>query len=486
MPTLVIRADAGPRIGVGHVMRCLALAQGWRDRGGDAVLLSSALPEGIARRYRNEGIDIVPQAAAPAKDDAASMLDVARAREADWVVLDGYDLGTEHQDRARQSGARVLAIDDHAHAGRYTADFIVNPNPHARPELYGEAAGRALCGPRYAMLRREFRRHAPFVRSTPPLASRLLVTLGGSDVGRFGDDLVAALEDRSLAEVKTTIVRGAGQPALGCPNERVRILDVQDDMASAMLEADVAVASAGGTTWELAFMQVPSLLVTLAENQVAVAAAAAREGAARVLGSAEHVTPHQLVAALDDLRGSPDSRASMARAGRRLIDGAGVERVMMRMLDLPIRLRAARPDDCRRVWEWANAPTIREASFHSEAIPWTDHVRWFSAKLEDPKTAYFIAVDGDDLSVGQVRIDSPGDEPVMSISVDPSAQGRGYGTRMIAEACRAHSAARVVAYIKPANEASLRAFRRAGFGGAGQTRINGQEAVRVEWRRDAS
>jgi UDP-2,4-diacetamido-2,4,6-trideoxy-beta-L-altropyranose hydrolase len=484
MSTLVIRADASAGIGVGHAMRCLALAQAWKDRGGAVTLASAHLPDAVARRFSAEGIEIANIPALSEADDAKRTAEIARARQAEWVAVDGYHFGARHQEEGHDAGAKVLAIDDHAHAGTYVADLILNQNLHATPALYvGIDSSRVLCGPRFVLLRREFRTHTSFARQTPVTASRGIVTMGGSDVGPLAGVVNAVLG--SVASLDFTIVAGAAQHGFEERGGRVRIVPSPEDMAALMHDADIAVASAGSTAWELAFMQVPALLVTLAENQRAVAACLDREGAARSLGCASAITADALTDAIQGLAADGETRGVMAHAGRRLIDGAGVDRVLMRMRGSPLRLRRVAAEDCRQAWEWANDPATRAVSFTSAPIPWEDHVRWFSAKIAHPGTAYFIGVDADDRPVGQVRIERAADEDagIISVVVDAQQHGRGLGTRMITEACLAQASAIVIAYVKPANNASIRAFTRAGFQPAGEVRVHEQDALRFVWRR---
>lgn len=137
------------------------------------------------------------------------------------------------------------------------------------------------------------------------------------------------------------------------------------------------------------------------------------------------------------------------------------------MPDPAVGLRPAREMDALAIWEWRNEPVARLVSFSSEPIPYESHERWFRARLADPATRLLIAVDPGGAEIGYVRFAVVGDEAEIGVGLAPSARGRGYGRRVIRGACDellATSPVRsVLARVKPENEASLRAFRAAGF-----------------------
>jgi RimJ/RimL family protein N-acetyltransferase len=135
--------------------------------------------------------------------------------------------------------------------------------------------------------------------------------------------------------------------------------------------------------------------------------------------------------------------------------------------DPGVELRCAREADARAIWEWRNEPAARAASFSSEAIPYESHEHWFRARLAEPATRFLIAVDPDGAEIGYVRFALSGEEAEIGVGLAPSARGRGYGRRVISGACDELLATspvrRVLARVKSANEASLHAFRAAGF-----------------------
>src|ERR1700724_3334508 len=157
---LLIRADASPAIGTGHVMRCLALAQAWQDRGGTAALAAAELPDALAPRLTAENLGLCRiQATAGDLKDARETIAEARRIEASWVVIDGDRFGSEYLENIRAAGFRVLLVDDFAARKSYPVDLIVNPNLDGDEGPYRKRGTRAsVCaGISYALLRREFR-----------------------------------------------------------------------------------------------------------------------------------------------------------------------------------------------------------------------------------------------------------------------------------------------------------------------------------------
>ena len=494
MPTspevLLIRADGGTAIGTGHVMRCLALAQAWTRSGGHAVFALAQSTPALLARLASEGLSTLAFSATPGDaEDAAQTLSHARSLSAVWIVADGYGFGAPWQKQIKDAGHRLLLLDDYGHAAHYHADIVLNQNLSADETLYArrDAATRLLLGTRHALLRREFLAARDTPRTFPSAAKKILVTLGGSD-----PDNVTALALAALARlpgIEARVVAGGSNPHLAALRAAtaplapaIQLVENATDMPALMTWADVAFSSAGSTSWELACLGLPTVLAILADNQKGIAAALADTGVCLNLGDRRSLTADRIADALRALLANAELRKRMQTLGQRLVDGRGAARVATLMRAALIDIRRAREEDCRPLWEWANDPVVRATAFNPAPIPWESHLRWFDAKLHDPASAIFVGLDPEGVPFGQVRFDW-NDQGVAEIDVNVAQRRRhcGQGGALIRRAVQellATSAVRSVhARVKPQNQASLRAFEKAGFDLAGSSRVGDPESV---------
>lgn len=451
-------------------MRCLALAEGLVASGHVAALAAASLPAGI--RAMVEGRDIpVLDLATPSDRESLPM--AIEAWRADWVVLDGYEFDAADLRDAGER-CRVLHIADDAEQDAYPCDILLNQNVYATADAYaGRSNARLLIGPRFALLRPEFNRFADWERETPARVRRILVTLGGSDPGGLTAEVVRQVR-AELGDVSLTVVVGGGNPrsqALRAELEgegSTRVVHAPPDMAQLMAAADLGVSAAGSTTAELAFMQLPSVLLVVAANQRPVAAALDAAGAARLAGEvigAGPMVPGELRRIVRDLAADADARREIASAGRALVDGRGARRVVHAMAAAGLRLRAATSGDAELLLGWSNEPATRAASFNRDPIAQVDHVRWLDERLRDPDSLLFIGERA--TPAGQVRFQRDGDEAAISVSVAPECRGRGVAASLVDAGVRAAfdrwAVSRIRAEIRRDNVASMAVFADAGF-----------------------
>ena len=488
--TLLVRVDAGVEMGSGHVMRCLALAQAWQRRGGQATFLSCCPFAGLRSRIRAAGADLIalaqpdadPQRLADLLRDVCERLPSRERESPIWAALDGYHFDFACQQAVRAAGCRLLVVDDYAHAGRYQADLLLNQNAEAERIDYLYYEGTVLLlGSTYALLRPEFHVYRDWRRESPPLAQNVLVACGGTDPASATLRILEAVELLADRPLRVRAVVGSGnrrveslQRIAARSGGRMEVLVDVEQMAEQMAWADVAVSAAGTTCWELAFMQLPALLATIAANQEPLARAMSAAGAAVNLGRIEEPAPREIAAALWSLCEDQERRAALGAAGRRLIDGGGADRVaaLMQAVSgiLPrgdVRLRRIVGGDLMALWRLSNEPSVRQSSLCTERIFLEEHTQWLEDRLDNPKVRMW-ALDFQGALLAYVRYTQLDDDMAeISIAVSPAFRRRGLASRLLAETRtavrRELGLRRLQAVVREENTASASVFRKAGF-----------------------
>jgi UDP-2,4-diacetamido-2,4,6-trideoxy-beta-L-altropyranose hydrolase len=330
---VLIRADAAPDIGTGHVMRCLALAEALREQGADAAFCGSRITPALVERLAADGFTHHP---VDATNDAAAMLALYRRIGASALVVDSYWLDADWRAAMRQTGGSVLALDDLADRPLF-ADLVWNPSPQAHTLPYDRLAPGAglLLGDAHVLIRREIRDLINAPRPALADRARMLVTFGGSDPAGLTVPVIKRLAPLLPDGIGLDVVVGGSNPALACCRAAAgRFAGVAlhvdtREMGRLIAGCGLAITAGGGTVAELAALATPCLLVAVADNQAAAAADAQHRGWAAVLdartldkAAAANAVTEKALALWADL----PARMALSRhiAG---IDGQGAPRV---------------------------------------------------------------------------------------------------------------------------------------------------------------
>jgi UDP-2,4-diacetamido-2,4,6-trideoxy-beta-L-altropyranose hydrolase len=197
------------------------------------------------------------------------------------LVIDGYNFDTAYQEAVKEAGFRFLCIDDTALLPHYHANIILNQILQAHDLTYRcDSSCTLLMGTRFALLRPEFKAWRNWERNIPKIARKVLVTLGAGDPENVTLEVMKALEHVGIPNLEVVVVAGPANPhlrelsrAASRSSLRIRLIPAANDMPALMAWADFAVTGGGSTCWELSFMRLPSLVLVLADNQIATAAA---------------------------------------------------------------------------------------------------------------------------------------------------------------------------------------------------------------------
>jgi len=326
---VLIRADASSQIGIGHVIRCLTLARQLTARGATVSFACLELPGHQLARIAEAGHGVF---ALPAQGDELVALDALLPGPLcfDGIIVDHYGLDARWESAARRWTRRIMAIDDLADRS-HACDLLLDQNYTASAAAYRALVPDAceiLAGPRYALLGEAFRQaRAPGADGS----RRVLVSFGGFDQAGMTLKTLQALE--GIDDVQVQCIAGQAIPDLAALQALVarrpgwEVQTFVHDLPQRMANAALFVGAGGGTTWERAAMGLPSLCVSVADNQVGNAQALARDGMHLYLGPAQEVTLAGLRRAIAGLLDDAALRQQFAARSQRLVDGLGVQRV---------------------------------------------------------------------------------------------------------------------------------------------------------------
>ncbi len=479
---IVFRADASAKIGSGHLSRCVALATQLRALGAETAFASRRQPGDRCDWLERLGFRLIPLGSGSHGEVGDAALTIQAVRDigiADWIVLDHYDLGVEWQRALRSHCRRLMVIDD-SPGREHECDLLLDQNSSGATEVaYRKLVGRdcrLLLGPRFALLSPEYEalRRQTKVRRGP--VRRVLVTFGGADPADATSKVMRALASIPRGDVQTDVVLGPSYKGRNVAEElasRMGRTTVHFDLPSLaplMGAVDLAIGGGGTTSWERCCLGLPSLVLTLAENQRAVAKQLEAAGAASWLGDVESMDEARL-AVLIDTALSGDGLEAMSGKAMALVDGMGARRVMSALLDggeVDLRLRSIRQSDEKLLLQWANDPLVRSNGFYGAQISGPEHHAWFRRRLDDPENCCLLIADlAVGTAVGMVRFERSTAGWAIGYSVAADFRGIGLGRRMLALALDWHAVrhprAGYIARVKSSNQASRKVFGELGF-----------------------
>jgi len=318
----VLRADASDLIGVGHVMRSLALGEALLDAGFDVVLASVDLPAGMREEAHKCGITIVDLQCEPfGSDDALATLSLNGA----VLVIDGYKFEREFFEILENRATNFAVIDDNVETKALAPSVVINQNPHATPEMYAHLSGnpKLLLGLQYALLRREVREAAKQTKST--IAGKVFVAMGGSDFLQLTSPIVDGLKDLGI---EICVAIGPTNSQRQQIEETVRSIPrarviAQVDYITELASSSLAILAAGSSLWESAALGVPSIGLIVANNQLGLANASQESGLAIVLDLRAKFSIEEIICCIRELVLADSTLDSMQVSGRHHVNALG-------------------------------------------------------------------------------------------------------------------------------------------------------------------
>lgn len=469
--------------GYGHVTRCLSIYQAFEERNIFPTLYINGDDEckSFIPGTKHEIFDWL------INQDAL----IAKIYGSEIVIIDSYLAPFDLYLKISASSTYPVYIDDNMRLD-YPDGAVLNGSINAEQMGYKNKLGITyFLGPKYIPLRKEFWQGRE--KQIKPDIQSVLITFGGQDIENLTPRMLRLLV-RNQPDLTKKVVVGSGFKNLDL------IIEAMDDkteiyrspssteMARIMYESDIAISAAGQTIYELARVGVPTIAISVAENQKNNLNGWIKEKFLTSEFSCETVNLENRLLVVFNNYNEREVRLNLSLIGRKKVDGLGARRIVQSVLEQLINrnggcyLRNALDSDSKTVFNLSNDRSVRINSINREQIQWNDHVQWYSEKINDEKCSFLLAFNGNDEFVGQVRFDINNESATINISLDKKFRGKKLASPLLIKSSFQFLMQRpdikeILAYIRPLNTASIKTFLKAAYVFSHEEFINNEKFI---------
>lgn len=339
-----IRGDANKDIGMGHVMRCLTVAEVLRDRGEEVCFLLAS--EDAVPLLQKKGFSylVLHSDYRQPEEELEQLEELLVAHTPALFLADGYFFTPAYYEVVGKH-TKVACFEDMGQVDP-KVDLLINYNIYADEALYPERHAKAyLCGAGYIPLREEFTREsAPDSMDIRETARKVLLTTGGADrYNLAGQILEYALEHPESSNLEYYVVSGAANhhlpvlQALENKYKNIHLCVAVEQMAELMKSCDVAITAGGSTMYELSAVGVPFVCFSFAENQQKLVDTYGENGWSAYAGNyltREQTMIPEMIESIMTLVSDSGYRRRLSQNLRTLVDGKGAWRIAQALLNL--------------------------------------------------------------------------------------------------------------------------------------------------------
>jgi UDP-2,4-diacetamido-2,4,6-trideoxy-beta-L-altropyranose hydrolase len=342
---VLIRVDGSNQIGLGHVMRCMAIHEYFSKIGVTSIFVSREIDEKTTSLIQANNIQVVlldPEGTV--KDEVSSILGLRAEYGAQLMIADinngiSYPKKSDYHfffEGLKTQGLFILNIDDFI-SDPVSADMVVIPYVGAKNLNIKAVEGSTyLLGEDYFIFREEFRNKAPI--KIKRRVENVLVTMGGSDPFGFTEKILSTLVnhkyDRHLIIVigkssdlsESDVVAGMKDYA-----GSYEVILNSTSMSEVMARADLAIISSGLTKYESVLMGLPTIVVSWNETYVDIIKPFTDAGVIISAGNGQELEEHELYLVIETLSEDYRLREKLSRTGCELIDARGMERIVSKI-----------------------------------------------------------------------------------------------------------------------------------------------------------
>lgn len=483
---IAIRCDSSFEIGTGHVTRCLKLAELLKSYQLEIHFFCKNLQGSVHQKILDSGFALT--LLQPENDGSAEILKLKPS----WLVVDHYQIDIDWESKFKDI-CQVFVIDDlknRKHFCQVLLDQNFHENARALYKNLVPEETRFLLGPKFALIHPQ----KPKTKRWDHESKQILVFFGGADTSGETLKFIQSLEKKKTQhQFKIVITESHKQidHLKKYPNgSHYEILISPKNWSGLLATSDFYFGSGGTVTWERMQVGLPGAVVAVADNQVEIAQALARNSFQLYLGISSNVNYSKALEELEDLLKDNERLAEMARKSQNLVRSFPallIQEIFEPIGNSEFQMKVAQFKDARFLYDLRQDPVTQQMSISQKPFDWESHCQWLQRKLKEDYARLYIAYKNGQ-ACGQLRID-PGGE--ISIAIAADFRGQGLAPQIIQTGIQLYQAEfqtnkPIIARVKPENPASLKSFQKAGFEIFHDSGLNSNDYISLRLKNDGN
>lgn len=478
------RTDSSHTIGSGHIVRCLTLAKALREKNIISSFICRDHNNNLIKKILDEKFDVYILKEKNKKKytslskidwlkDANQTINILKKEDIEWLIVDHYELDFRWEKKLRPYTKKIMVIDDLSNR-KHECDILLDQNlKHNYKNKYKNLLPKycsKFLGTQYTLLQSEYENlHFDAPIRTGPI-KRIFLYFGNTNQKDLIELFVSAFLKLNRKDITLDIViplnyQSTKIDKLKKNHKNIKIYKDLKSLSTLMLKADLGIGACGINTWERCCLGLPSLVVTIADNQKLIAKELHKRGIIQWLGHKDKIT-FQII--LDSLLNTIDRNIkNWSKSCKQVTDGKGIKKIST-ILNLSsktkLKIRRAKIYDKDILFNWANDPLVRKSAFNSQLISVKSHNTWFDFRINKKHNCeIFILETINNVPIGQVRFEKKNRFWYVSYSLANFARGKNLSSKLLRLGIyefKKKNNVNLFAEVKKTNIPSCRAFEK--------------------------
>ncbi len=444
---VVFRADASSAMGSGHLVRCHTLAKVLRNRGVKVSFICRMHNGHLIDNLTKDSfpVTVLPAPAFEAKtcdgyadwlgvsqdDDAGETCIALNNEKPDWLIVDHYGLDEKWERKMRPFVKKIMVVDDLANR-IHDCDLLLDQNfsVNSSERYHGLVEDNCFSffGPRYALLHEDYNTYRKTQKKYTGKVKSILIYLGGVDPDNLTCKALQALSVATLSHLHVNVVVGNNSSSnwnevnnLVTQRPLTKLYKPRYGLVDLISKSDLALGAGGVTTWERLCLGLPTLLVSVAKNQIQTCESLVNAGLINYAGDSATLTKDDLQGWFEKLINQPVKLSEQSNLGQLLVDGQGVWRIAEIMCssnkDEIITLRPAEQSDFFNCHGWEIKDDAFLEDSESLGLKWNQCHKEYLETFKNSTIRIYVAEVGK-LIVGRILFEKQDDIIIINSSVD--------------------------------------------------------------------